>query len=135
MYGGDFVTKNQKTTYEKGNSNYHGVSLHPNVDEVCYFKFVDWITRELGYVEVGQIWYKKHRCSLYSGRKQILADADIPEFLEAKESDGWYILYLVQPKKDYAAETCSTDESQRSESAVLCESKRGEESAMGGEVK
>ncbi|XP_021775098.1 uncharacterized protein LOC110738964 [Chenopodium quinoa] len=131
LYGGNFVTRNNKTTYGKGNSNYFGLSLHPNVEEVCYFEFVDWIKRELGYDEVGEIWYRKHGCTLYSGRKQIKCDANIPEFLEAKEKDGWYELYLVHyPKKQVDPATIryglgvgfysdsELDSSERTESSV-----------------
>ncbi|XP_021759038.1 uncharacterized protein LOC110723933 [Chenopodium quinoa] len=94
-YGGRFVTKNRITTYEKGESNYVGLSLHPNVEEVCYFEFVDWIKRELGYEDVGQIWFRRYGCSLFAGRKEIKSDVDIPEFLQSKEKDGWYNMYVV----------------------------------------
>ncbi|XP_021839581.2 uncharacterized protein [Spinacia oleracea] len=95
FYGGRFVTKKWKTTYEKGDSSKFGFSLHPNVGEVCYFEFVDWIKRELGFKEVGHIWFRKHGCSLFTGRKEINSDVEIPEFLQSKEKDGWYYLYVV----------------------------------------
>uniref|UniRef100_A0A803LVZ2 Transposase MuDR plant domain-containing protein n=1 Tax=Chenopodium quinoa TaxID=63459 RepID=A0A803LVZ2_CHEQI len=52
------------------------------------------------YKEVGEIWFRRHGCTLANGRKQIMGDADVHEFLDAPKSDGWYHLYLVHPEKE-----------------------------------
>lgn len=69
------------------------------MEEVCYFEFVHWTKNELGYDEVGQIWHKRG-CSLYTGRKELKNDANILEFVKAKEKDGWYILYVIHKEKN-----------------------------------
>ncbi|XP_056692339.1 uncharacterized protein [Spinacia oleracea] len=94
-HGGRFVTRNGKTTYEKGDSDKYGMSLHPNVSEVCYFEFVGWVKGDLGYGEAGQFWYREHGHTLFSSRKELKDDNDIPDFLFSKEIDGWYHLYVV----------------------------------------
>uniref|UniRef100_A0A803NAF9 PB1-like domain-containing protein n=1 Tax=Chenopodium quinoa TaxID=63459 RepID=A0A803NAF9_CHEQI len=97
-YGGHFVTKNNKITYEKkpnvGPSKW-GIALRVNVEEVCYFEFVYWIKNYLGFAEVGDIWFRKKGCTLHSGRAKIEGDKDISAFLEAPEKDGFYHLYVV----------------------------------------
>lgn len=102
-FGGHFVTKNNKTTYErhpKVAPKDFGVALRLNVEEICYFEFVYWIKTDLGYKDVGEIWFRKRGCSLHNGRARVLSDKEIPEFLQAPESDGFYHLYLVQPDED-----------------------------------
>lgn len=116
-YGGQF----NKTTYERCPNvalRYFGVALRLNVEEVCYFEFVYWIKTDLGYNDVGEIWYRKHGCSLHTGRAKVTSDKDIPDFLAAPEKDGFYHLYLVQP------ENVSGD-SKRSESNTLNNSSCG----------
>lgn len=101
-FGGEFVTRGRITTYERCNDTERwGLSLHPNVEEVCYFEFVDWI-KKLGYAEVEgvcEIWYREHGCTLHNGRKEIKSDAEIADFLQSPENDGWYHLYLVDKRK------------------------------------
>ena len=100
-HGGKFVTRSGKTTYEKGESSKYGLTLHPNVQEVCYFEFVGWIKGELGYKNEGTIWYREHGKTLYTGRKQLVSDDDIPDFLFSREADGWYHLYVIhEPEKE-----------------------------------
>lgn len=102
-YGGHFVTKKKKTTYErhpKVAPKDFGVALRLNVEEVCYFEFVYWIKTDLGFDEVGEIWFRKRGCTLHNGRARVLSDKDIPDFLAAPESDGFYHLYLVQPEEE-----------------------------------
>lgn len=97
-YGGHFVTKNKKTTYERHPNvapKDFGILLRFNVEEVCYFEFVYWITSDLGFSEAGEIWFRKKGCSLYNGRARIKGDEDIPLFLESPEKDGFYHLYIV----------------------------------------
>ncbi|XP_056693259.1 uncharacterized protein [Spinacia oleracea] len=102
FHGGQFVTNNNKTTYERGDNPKAGMALHTNVDEVCYFEFCDWIKRDLGYDEVGQIWFRRRGCSLNgNGRKEIKSDAEIPDFLSAPEKDGSYNLYVVHVEKGF----------------------------------
>lgn len=101
-YGGVFVTKNRKTEYVRNPnapSNKWGLALKLNVDEVCFFEFAYWIKNELGFEEVGEIWFRKKGCSLFNGRALISDDKDIPKFLEAPEEDGFYHLYVVHPPR------------------------------------
>ncbi|XP_056697394.1 uncharacterized protein [Spinacia oleracea] len=102
FHGGQFVSRNNKTTYERGDNPKAGMSLHTNVEEICYFEFADWIRRELGYEKVGQIWFRRRGCSLHgNGRKEIKSDVEIPDFLSAPEKDGSYQLYVVHGEKEY----------------------------------
>lgn len=71
------------------------VALHPNVDEVWCFEFVDWANRALSYKEVGQFWYREHEHSFFSGRIELKDDSDIPKFLFSRETYEWYHLYIV----------------------------------------
>uniref|UniRef100_A0A803MBZ6 PPM-type phosphatase domain-containing protein n=1 Tax=Chenopodium quinoa TaxID=63459 RepID=A0A803MBZ6_CHEQI len=50
---------------------------------------------ELKYESVGEIWFRRRGCTLFSGRKELKSDSEIPELLESPESDGWYNLYVV----------------------------------------
>ncbi|XP_056697906.1 uncharacterized protein [Spinacia oleracea] len=103
-YRGRFVNRKGKPAYEKGDSEKYGLSLHPNVSEVCYFEFVGWVKGDLGYEEAGQFWYREHGHNLFSGRKELKDDSDIPAFLFSREKDGWYHLYVVheavKPKEE-----------------------------------
>lgn len=94
------MTINNRTTYEKGVSNFCGIAIHSNVDEICCFEFVHWIKVKLGYDEVREIWFRKRGYSLHNGRKQIKSDAEIDEFLQAPENDGWFHLYVVHPQRE-----------------------------------
>lgn len=102
-YGGQFVTKRNKTTYErhpKVAPKDFGVLLRLNVEEVCFFEFQYWVKTDLGYNEDREIWFRKHGCSLHTGRAQVKSDKDIPELLKAPEKDGFYHLFLVHPDKE-----------------------------------
>lgn len=92
-HGGDFVTKNWKTTYEGG-----GISLHVNEEEVCYFEIVGWI-EDLGYTDPGKIWYRRHGCSMFAGMKEMKDDKDLTDLLGSPEKDGFFHLYVVHEKK------------------------------------
>ena len=58
-----FITKNYKTENKQ-----LGLSLHPNVEEACYFETANWIRNELGYDDVGRIWHKRYGNTLFVGR-------------------------------------------------------------------
>ena len=60
------MIKNYKTEYKQ-----LGLSLHPNTKEVCYFEISDWIKNELGFDEVGRIWYKRCGFTLFAGMAEI----------------------------------------------------------------
>lgn len=101
-YGGHFVSKKNKTTYERkanGDKSKFGVALRLHVEEVYFFEFTYWIKTNLGYDDVGEIWYGKKGLTLHSGRVMISCDADIPNFLDAPEKDAFYHLYVVHPDK------------------------------------
>ncbi|XP_048501631.1 uncharacterized protein LOC104904164 [Beta vulgaris subsp. vulgaris] len=97
FYGGNSVTKNNRTIYQKSDPKKWGIALRLNVEEVCYFEFVYWIKTDLGFDDVGEIWFRKRGCSLHNGRAKIESDKDIPQLLEAPESDGYYHIYIVHP--------------------------------------
>ncbi|KAL2895353.1 StAR-related lipid transfer protein 8 [Bienertia sinuspersici] len=102
-FGGHFVTKKNKTVYEKKPNvepTKYGMTLRMNVEEICYFEFAYWIKSDLGFDEVGEIWFRKKGCSLHNGRARIDSDKDIPEFLAAPESDGFYHLYVVHKEEE-----------------------------------
>lgn len=117
-HGGQFVRRNNRTTYGKKPNCKSGIALHPNVEEVCYFEFVDWIKNELGYEQVGELWFRKRGYSLHNGRKEIKGDAEIPEFLQAPERDGWHHIYVLHPdKKEGDSDTGTNEGSKHTESA------------------
>lgn len=61
-YGGHFVSKKKKTEYVRHPdvpANRYGLLLRLNVEEVCFFEFVYWIKNDLGFEDVGEIWYRK----------------------------------------------------------------------------
>ena len=89
-FGGFFVTKNCKTEYR-----HLGLSLHPNVEEVCYFEMAYWIRNELGYADVGRIWHKRYGYTMFPGRAEIKDDKSIPDYLQSPEPDCLYHLYVV----------------------------------------
>ena len=53
---------------------FFGLSLHPNVEEVCYFEIAYWSKNELGYADVGRIWYKRYSYTMFTGRVEIKDD-------------------------------------------------------------
>ena len=85
FHGVFFVTKEQNTMYEGG-----GIKLVTNVDEIAYFDIVDWIKNDCGCQDVGRIFFRKTNCSLFNGRKEIIDDCEITNFLKSPEKDGWY---------------------------------------------
>ena len=54
-----------------------------------------WIRNELGYVDVGRIWYKRYGYTMFVGRTEIKDDKSIPDFLQSPENYGWYHFYVV----------------------------------------
>ena len=69
--------------------------MHPNTKEVCYFEIAHWIKNDLGFKDVGRIWYKRYGFTLFARRAEIKEDKNNPDFLESPEKDGWYHLYVV----------------------------------------
>ena len=96
---GFFVTKNCKTEYR-----HLGLSLHPNVDNVCYFEMAYWIRNKLGYADIGRIWYKRHGYTMFAGKAKIKDDKSILDFLQSLEPDGWYHFYVVHGGDDRGEE-------------------------------
>ena len=78
--------------------------MHPNVKEVCYFEMAYWIRNELGYADVGRIWYKRYGYTMFASMVEIKDDKCIPDFLQSTEPDGWYHLYVVHGGDDRGEE-------------------------------
>ena len=81
--------------YEEG-----GIKLVTNVDEIAYFEIVDWIKNDCECKDVGRIFFRNTNCSLFNGRKEIIDDSQITNFLKSPEKDGWYNLYVVHGGTD-----------------------------------
>ena len=63
-----------------------------------------WIRNELGYADVGRIWYKRHYYTMFAGRAEIKDDKSIPDFLQSPEPNSWCHLYVVHEGDDRGEE-------------------------------